>query len=31
VKKFGIGGGVDQIVKGSVDLRISGSVVWSAS
>lgn len=31
VKKFGIGGGVDQVVKGSVDLRISGPVVWAAA
>lgn len=30
VKKFGVGGGVDQIVKGSVDIRISGPVTWSA-
>ena len=31
VKKFGIGGGVDQVVNGSVDLRISGPVVWAAA
>jgi hypothetical protein len=30
VKKFSISGGVDQVVKGSVDIRISGTVVWSA-
>lgn len=31
VKKFGLGGGVDQVVKSGVDLRISGAVVWSAT
>ena len=31
VKKFSVGGGVDQVVKGSVDMRISGAVNWAAS
>ena len=31
VKKFSVAGGVDQVVKGSVDIRISGSVVWNAA
>ena len=31
VKKFSMAGGVDQIVKGSADIRISGAVVWAAS
>lgn len=30
VKKFGINGGVDQVVKGSVDIRITGPVTWSS-
>lgn len=30
VKKFSMAGGVDQVVKGSVDIRISGAVTWSA-
>ncbi|CAB4121374.1 phage tail tube protein [Polynucleobacter sp. AP-Nino-20-G2] len=29
VKKFSMAGGVDQVVKGSVDIRISGSVTWA--
>ena len=28
-KKFSMSGGVDQVVKGSVDIRISGAVAWS--
>lgn len=30
VKKFSLNGGVDQVVKGSVDIRISGPVTWSS-
>ena len=30
VKKFSVSGGVDAVVKGSVDIRISGSVTWAA-
>lgn len=30
VKKFSMSGGVDQVVKGSVDIRISGAVVWTS-
>lgn len=30
VKKFSMAGGVDQVVKGSVDIRISGAVTWAA-
>lgn len=29
VKKFSSAGGVDQVVKASVDLRISGSITWA--
>ena len=28
VKKFSMAGGVDQVVKGSADIRISGPVTW---
>jgi len=30
VKKFSVAGGVDAIVKGSVDIRISGAVAWAS-
>lgn len=30
VKKFSVAGGVDAVVKGSVDIRISGAVTWAA-
>lgn len=30
VKKFSLAGGVDQVVKGSADIRISGAVTWAA-
>lgn len=31
VKKFSLSGGVDAVVKGSVDIRISGSVTWTTA
>jgi len=31
VKKFSMSGGVDQVVKSSVDIRISGAVTWTAA
>jgi len=31
VKKFSAAGGVDQVIKGSVDIRISGSVTWASA
>jgi hypothetical protein len=31
VKKFSVQGGVDAVVKGSVDIRISGPVTWAAA
>ena len=30
VKKLGLSGGVDAVVKGSIDIRISGAVTWAA-
>lgn len=29
VKKFSMSGGVDAVVKGSVDIRVSGAVTWT--
>lgn len=31
VKKFSMSGGVDAVVKGSVDIRISGAVTWTTA
>lgn len=31
VKKFSMSGGVDQVVKGACDIRISGAVTWTAA
>lgn len=29
VKKFSMSGGVDQVIKGSCDIRISGDITWT--